>query len=81
MFLEEARKIRKLVNDIETADNWIKTFEKKEIVGIDYQDGKKIGHVCITDDEVRKDFKQAVVNYYKERRSKAVDELDRIGKE
>lgn len=80
MFLEEARKIRKLVDDIEIADNWIKTFEKKTIVGIDYQDGKKIGHVCITDDEVRNDFKQAAVNYYQERRSKAVDELDRIGR-
>lgn len=45
------------------------------------ESGKKIGHVCITDDEVRNDFKQAVVNYYQERRSKAVDELNRIGKE
>ena len=81
MFLKEAKRVRKLVNDIEIADNWIKTFEEKEIINVDYQNGKAVAHLCITDPQVRKELTQALIDVYTERRSKAVDELDRIGKE
>lgn len=81
MFLEDARKIRDLINDVEQADNWIQAVGKKEFTALAYKHGKGIDYFYLTDTELRKKIKQTVVDYYSEKRSKAVDELDRIEKE
>ena len=81
MFLEEARKIRDLINDVEQADNWIQAVGKKEFTALAYKHGKGIDYFYLVDTELRKKIKQTVVDHYSEKRSKAVDELDRIGKE
>ena len=81
MFLEEARKIRDLINDVEQADNWIQVVGKKEFTSLAYKLGKGFDYFYLTDTELRKKIKQTVVDYYSEKRSKAVDELNRIGKE
>lgn len=42
MILEEARKIRDLINDVEQADNWIQAVGKKEFTALAYNKGKGI---------------------------------------
>ena len=81
MFLEDARKIRDLINDVEQADRWIQAVGKKEFTALAYNKGKGIDYTYMEDHELRKKVKQAVIDYYSEKRSKAVYELDRIGKE
>lgn len=81
MFLEDARKIRDLINDVEQADRWIQAVSKKEFTALAYNKGKGIDYTYMEDHELRKKVKQTIIDYYFEKRSKAVDELDRIGKE
>ena len=78
---EESVSSRDLINDVEQADNWIQAVGKKEFTALAYNKGKGIDYFYLVDTELRKKVKQAVIDYYFEKRSKAVDELDRIGKE